>query len=264
MTDLGDRETAKRPQRGALVIVGTGIQWGGQTTLAAEHAIRDADAVLFAVADAWAARWVRGLNARATPLPYPRDGRSRRDIYREMTSLVLEALERYPKVCAVFYGSPTFLARSAHEALHAARAAGCTAAMLPGVSSIDCLAADLGVDLGELGYQVFEANVFLSRPRHVDTSAHLLLCQVAMIGQRAAFDGDTERVRLGLASLSERLQAAYPPGHRAVIYEAARHPAEPPRVVTVTLAELAAASVGEVATLYVPPSGFELAPPADG
>jgi tetrapyrrole (corrin/porphyrin) methylase-like protein len=263
MTDFADLGS-NRPLRGSLVIVGTGIQWGGQTTLAAERAIRDADAVLFAVADAWAARWVQSLNARATPLPYPRDGRFRRDIYREMTSLVLDALERYPTVCAVFYGSPTFLARSAHDALYAARSAGFSAAMLPGVTSLECLAADLAIDFGELGYQVFEANAFLSRPRHVDTSAHLILCQVAMIGQHAAFDEDAQRVRLGLASLSERLQSAYPRGHRGVIYEAARHPAEPPRVVAVGLTDLAAVSVSEVATLYVPPVEFELASTAAG
>jgi precorrin-6B methylase 1 len=242
-----------------LVIVGTGIQWGGQTTLAAERAIRDADAVLFAVADAWAARWIRELNPGAKPLPYPRDGRFRRDIYRQMTSLVLEALERHSKVCAVFYGSPTFLARSAHEALHAARAAGHSAAMLPGVSSVECLAADLGVDFGELGYQVFEASVFLSRARSVELDAHLILCQVALIGQRASFDGDASRVRLGLSTLSERLQLTYPPRHRCVLYEGSRHPLEPPRLAVLELADLATASVGEVATLYVPPPGFALA-----
>ncbi len=248
-----DSEGVRERPRGALVVVGTGIQWGGQTTLAAERAIRGADVVLFAVADAWAARWVRSLNPRATPLPYPSDGRSRRDIYREMTSLILGELERRQNVCAVFYGSPTFLARSAHEAVSAARADGFPAAMLPGVSSLECLAADLGIDFGDFGCQFFEASAFLSRPRQVDTSAYLVLFQVAMIGQSAAFDGNVSRIRRGLASLADRLLSAYPATHRVQLYEAARHPLEPPKVASLALSELGMASVGEVATLCVPP-----------
>jgi precorrin-6B methylase 1 len=254
-TEFEGLEAAGGQVRGALVIVGTGIQWAGQTTLAAERAIRDADVVLFAVADAWAARWIRSLNPHTAALPYPRDGRPRRDIYRQMTSCILAELEKPARVCAVFYGSPTFLARSAHEALQAARAAGFPAALLPGVSSVECMAADLGIDFGELGCQIFEANVFLSRPRHVDTSAYLILCQVAMIGQPAAFDGDVHRVRRGLVNLAERLRGVYPPGHRALLYEASRHPLEPPKVIAVALSELAEASLSEVATLCVPPPG---------
>jgi precorrin-3B methylase len=249
------RETGADAQtRGALVVVGTGIQWGGQTTLAAERAIRTADAVLFAVADPWTARWIRSLNQGATALPYPRDGRPRRDIYRQMTAHILAALERSPKVCAVFYGSPTFLAHSAHEALRAARDRGFSAAMLPGISSLECMAADLGIDFGERGCQIYEANVFLSRPRSVDTSAYLIVCQVAMIGHATAFDGDTQRVRRGLERLSERLQATYPPEHPVWLYEAARHPAHPPKLIGLALANLASASISEVATLCVPPA----------
>ncbi|WP_437898926.1 hypothetical protein [Sorangium sp. So ce124] len=55
---------------GSLIIVGTGIQWGGQMTLAARRAIEQADRVLFAVADPWNARWIRGLNPAAESLPY--------------------------------------------------------------------------------------------------------------------------------------------------------------------------------------------------
>ncbi len=70
----------------SLLVVGTGIQWAAHATLAAQAAIRDADSVLFAVTDAWSARWIRELNPRAESLKYPRDGRPRLAIYEEMVS----------------------------------------------------------------------------------------------------------------------------------------------------------------------------------
>ena len=167
--------------------------------------------------------------------------------------LVLAELGRHQKVCAVFYGSPAFLTRSAHEAVRAARGAGFPAAMLPGVSSLECMAADLGIDFGEVGCQVYEANAFLSRARSVDTGAYLILCQVAMIGQPASFDGDAERVGRGLARLARRLEASYPASHPVLLYEAGRHPLLSAKADTLALSELPLASVTEVATLCVPP-----------
>ena len=59
-----EQAEASGPQgeRGTLVVVGTGIQWGGQTTLAAQRAIQAADRVLFAVADAGTVAWLRSLD----------------------------------------------------------------------------------------------------------------------------------------------------------------------------------------------------------
>src|SRR6187549_1605908 len=67
-----------------LVVVGTGIQVLSQATLATQGAVRGADVVIFAVTNAWAARWIRDLNPRARSFDYPRDGRPRREIYRAM------------------------------------------------------------------------------------------------------------------------------------------------------------------------------------
>jgi hypothetical protein len=57
-------------QRGSLTIVGTGIQLGGHLTLAAPAWIKQADKLLFAVADPVTAKWLQTLNPTAEALPY--------------------------------------------------------------------------------------------------------------------------------------------------------------------------------------------------
>ncbi len=56
-------------QRGSLTIVGTGIQLGGHLTLAAQSWIKQADKVLFAVADPVTAKCLQTLNPTAEALP---------------------------------------------------------------------------------------------------------------------------------------------------------------------------------------------------
>ncbi|WP_434048606.1 MULTISPECIES: SAM-dependent methyltransferase [Sorangium] len=235
--------------------MGIGIQWAGQTTLAAQRAIQQADRVLFAVADAWAARWVRSLNPAAESLPYGKGKTPRRSIYAEMVERILAEVRKGLKVCAVFYGHPGVLASPAHAAVRQARDEGFSARMLPGVSSIDCLFADLGVDPGRDGLQIFEATDFLIRGREVDARTPLVLCQIGGVGCAGVFDpSDASRIRRGLEALGERLRQSYPAAHEVVIYEAAAHPLASPRLDRVALSALSAAPVDDVSTLYVPPA----------
>ncbi|WP_437962992.1 SAM-dependent methyltransferase (plasmid) [Sorangium sp. So ce119] len=236
--------------------MGTGIQWGGQTTLAARGAIEKADRVLFAVADSLASQWVLGLNPRAEQLSYPLDGRRRKRIYLDMVERIMAEVEAGHRVCAVFYGHPGVLTFPAHEAIRRARSEGFSARMLPGVSSIDCLIADLGLDPGQDGCQVFEATLFLTRPRVVDVHTPMFLCQIGMIGNLGSFNpSNQERLRRGLAALGEALCLLFPRTHEAVIYEASTLLVKPPRADRIALGDLEDALVSELSTLYVPPIG---------
>jgi uncharacterized protein YabN with tetrapyrrole methylase and pyrophosphatase domain len=236
-----------------LIVVGTGIQWAGQTTQDARRAIEQADRVLFAVADPWAARWILDLAPGAEALPYATGETPRRQIYREMVERILRPLRDGRKVTAIFYGHPGVFATPAHEAIRRARAEGLSARMLPGVSALDCLFADLALDPGKDGCHTFEATDFLIRRRAFDVHVPLVLWQVAMIGNLGFLDVRAPRVGRGLAVLAEALCARYPARHEAVIYEAAVHPLLGPRVERVALEDLGGAKVTDVTTLYVPP-----------
>lgn len=241
-------------QHAMLVVVGTGIQGCGQTTAAARRAIERADRVLFAVVDPLTVAWIRSLNANAESLPYPMDDSPRRQTYMEMVERILAALRQGLRVCAVFYGHPGVFTLPAHEAVARARREGFRARMLPGVSALDCLIADLGVDPGRHGCQVYEATDFLIRGRGFDVHTPLVLWQVGFIGNLGFFDArDQTRIARGLEILAEALMQRYEPGHDVVIYEAAVLPTDAPRMEAVALARLGQARVTDLSTLYVPP-----------
>jgi hypothetical protein len=251
--EMHDAQGPSSESKNQLVVVGAGIEWG-QTTLAAQRAMQLADQVVFAVADPLTARWIRELSPSAESLVYPRDGRPRQAIYAAMVDHIMDALAKNRRVCAVFYGCPAVLVQPAHDAIRRARERGYAARMLPGVSFLDCLFADLGVDPGALGCSVHEAGQFLARGGLLDARSHLVLCQVGLIGNRAAFDADNHvLIERALERLGKRLQRHYSATHEIVLYEAARHAFEAPRAERRLLADIAGARVSGISTLYVPP-----------
>jgi precorrin-6B methylase 1 len=245
---------SEKPAGPALVVVGSGIQWGAQTTAAAERAIRGADRVLFAVADPWAARWLSSLNTTSESFQYPRDGTPRADIYATMVARVLELLSQGNNVCAVFYGSPAWLTQPAHLAVRGARERGYRARMLPGISAVECLLAELGIDPGEHGLHVYEATNFLVRSFPHNPHAHLVLCQVGIVGQRRSAPAlPRAGVLRGLKLLRRQLSCHYPRDHKVVLYEAPQSPLQESRVEEHSIEMLCDVSTSALSTLYVPP-----------
>src|SRR3546814_13260073 len=57
--------------------------------------------------------------------------------------------------------------------------------MEAGVSAVDGLDADLGIDPGEVGCQHYEASQFMFYHRRIDPSAYLVLWQVGVAGDRS-------------------------------------------------------------------------------
>lgn len=238
---------------GTLIVVGTGIQGGAQTPLAAKVAIERADRVLFAVTDADTVQWIRALSPAAESLRYPRDGVPRRQIYRQMVDQILAEVRKGGKVCAAFYGHPGVLAEAPHEAVRLAREEGHTARMLPGISFLDCLFCDLAIDPGQQGCQVYVAGRYLRRRPAIDVCSTLILCQIGMIGNRGVFDpAARERIRAGLSELGAALRERYPEGHEVIVYEASTDPWGAAKTERMPLAELADAPISEVSTLVIP------------
>lgn len=237
---------------GTLTIVGTGIQLVGHLTLAAQAWIKEADKVLFAVADPVTAKWLQTLNTTVEPLPYNTHNQRRRQTYQEMVECILAAVRQGGNICVVFYGHPGVFSDPAHEAIRQARQEGFHAQMLPGISAEDCLFADLGVDPGRNGCQSFEATDFLIRRRQFDPTSVLILWQLAMVGNLGFLKEDAPSP--GLTILAEVLGQHYGLKHEVVIYEAATYyPICQPLIKWLPLSQLPKAKVSEISTLYVPP-----------
>src|SRR5271157_2935832 len=85
-------------------------------------------------------------------------------------------------VVAVFHGHPGILVLATRRAVAIARQEGFSARIVPGVSSVDCLLADLGIDPGVGGLHVLNADTFLRGAATLSTSGHVVFLQVGSVG----------------------------------------------------------------------------------
>ncbi len=236
----------------ALTVVGTGYRVAGQTTPETCTALQSADRVFYLVSDPATSHWLRSVNPSAQSL---------HDCYQEdlgglaaseeMVERILAPLRQGQSVCAAFYGHPAIFMHPPHEALRRARLEGFDARMLPAVSSVDCLFADLGVDPSLEGYQIYEATDFLVRRRVFDASIPLILLQVGAVGV-VRFGSNAGPNLEGLRLLVEALGRHYAPDHGTILYQIAQLPPWEPMVREVPLSCLMEAPVSVVSTLFVP------------
>jgi hypothetical protein len=235
-----------------LTIVGAGYGIAGQITVEALKCIQSADKVLYLVADPITAVWLTTQNPSAESLDgcYA-VGRDRADSYEEMVERILAPARSGSDVCAVFYGHPGVLCDPGHEAIRRARQEGLAAVMLPGISALDCLIADLEIDPAA-GMQIYEAADFVQNRPENDPRCMLVLWQAGAIGI-GAFKQTKLWSRAGVAQLVDVLRPRYPRAHQIVIYEAAHFPTTPPRILHVPIDRLARSAVTIASTLYVPP-----------
>jgi hypothetical protein len=152
----------------------------------------------------------------------------------------------------VFYGHPGFFVYPAHEMVRRARASGFETRMLPGVSSLDTLITEFGVDPADAGLQIYEATQFLLRRVVPETTAVLVLLQVGMVGLVTATREASSAA--ALEALVQHLCAYYPRNHVATLYESARQVLLAPRAEHIRLETLPNAAVAQVTTLVIPPA----------
>ncbi|HEY7199272.1 MAG TPA: SAM-dependent methyltransferase [Candidatus Dormibacteraeota bacterium] len=247
----------RRP--GRLVVIGSGIRAIGQFTLEAEAYLRWADVVYYNVIDEATARWIVERSARAVDLyALYDDDKPRTTSYLQMAELMLRSVREGLNVAAVFYGHPGVFVHASHRAIALARREGHAATMLPAVSALDCLFADLGVDPCEPGCQVVGATDLLLRRRPLLTESNVVILQVGMVGhlefQLGGFANDRFPV------LVRYLQEAYGDEHPVVHYIAAEYPTVEPTIDRWTVGDLhgpaARARLNEASTFYLPPRGL--------
>jgi uncharacterized protein YabN with tetrapyrrole methylase and pyrophosphatase domain len=248
-------------QMGSLVVVGTGIQIVGQMTIEARYHIRNAEKLLFVVADSYTPHWLAKLNPTAESLRhFYQTGKQRAETYQDMVEYILSWVRRGQRVCAAFYGHPGVFAIPPHDAIRRARAEGFEARMLPGVSAEDSLFADLGIDPGRCGCQGFEATDFLVYQRQYDPHVPLILWQIGVLGildYSPTMSASRERLEI----LVERVLPIYGPDHECVLYVAALYPKAEPQVQVVRLEDLPTLQISPMATLYLKP---KVGAPFDG
>jgi precorrin-6B methylase 1 len=250
MTETVERATAGRA--GSIACVGMGITLGSHLTPLARNHIETADVVFAALSDHVAELWLQRLHPAVITLqPYYRPGKSRMKTYREWVDVMMAEVRAGKRVCAVFYGHPGIFAWSPHRVVELAREEGFRAFMEPGISAEDCLYADLGIDPGRFGCQHLEASQPLFFERRLDTTSHVILWQLGVVGDRSLGRFRTPDAYREL--LVERLLEDYPADHPIVVYRAPVLPIQGPHIQRMALRDFPSAEFIGQETLVLPP-----------
>jgi Tetrapyrrole (Corrin/Porphyrin) Methylases. len=249
-----ENSTHLSPKAGSLAVVGMGMTLGSHLTPISRSHIEQADVVFAALSDNLVEEWLMRMNPDVRSLQgYYAEGKSRMVTYLEWLDLIMAEVRAGKEVCAVFYGHPGIFAWTPHKVIEVARAEGYPAHMEAGVSSEDCLYADLGIDPGRFGCQHFEASQFLLFDRQLDNAGYVILWQVGLVG-------DTTLARLSTTGaryrqiLVDRLSRDYPLDHQVIIYRGATLPIQDPRIDFVALRDLPTVDMGVAETVILPPA----------
>jgi uncharacterized protein YabN with tetrapyrrole methylase and pyrophosphatase domain len=213
--------------------------------------LKTAEIVFYLVADETAATWIRRTVPTAEDLlSLYMEGKSRAETYASMVDVVLHQVRTGRRVCLAVYGHPGVFVNPGHTAIAQARAEGYVAEMLPAVSALDCLFADLGLDPAMDGCQMFEATSFVTRRPRIDPGTPLVLWQAAYLGILEY----RRRPIADLTPLRALLIEHYPADHPVVVYEAAPYAGILPSVQSVNVENIDNVKLEASHTLYIPPA----------
>lgn len=235
---------------GALTVVGTGIGFRHQIIPAAHEAIVAADVVLYQIDDPQTSAWLEAQNPSARPVEMPeQSGAPSADAFEAVAQEIAAAVVADTAVCFVTYGHPGIFQHAGHRSVELVRAAGGEAEMVPGISALDCLVADLGVDIAT-GCQILDATALVMHNKTLDPTSALIVFQSGLFAN-AAIDATAP---IAFGEFTGRLRIDWPDDTEVTVYEAPMLSSHDPSVRQHRLDELDESHVTPRSLLYLRPS----------
>jgi len=207
---------AKRNKPVDIYLLGRGIADGvSQMTAEALEAIRASRLVFDLSGDV---RAIRKLHRNVVDLSSDYwTGELCDDVYERLQEMMLrEAKTNGPTISIVVDGHPMLFDDVNWGILRAGRRRGLSVVPLPGISCVDTMMIDLGVDIG-IGAQIVHANHLLSYNIALDPHLQTFVFQIGKFGT-SFFSAETRRNRPGrFTPLVEHLTRFYPREHVATL-----------------------------------------------
>ena len=207
---------AKRSKPVDIYLLGRGIADGvSQMTAEAFDAIRRSRLVFDLSGDV---RAIRKLHRNVVDLSSDYwTGELCDNVYERLQEMVLrEAETNGPTISIVVDGHPMVFDDVNWGIVRAGRRRGLSVVPLPGISCVDTMMIDLGVDIG-IGAQIVHANHLLSYNITLDPHLQTFVFQIGKFGT-SFFSAETRRNRPGrFTPLVEHLTRFYPPEHVATL-----------------------------------------------
>lgn len=240
-----------------IYVVGVGIRGARQITREVEEVLRVVNEVFYVVASQELPSYLRELNPCTTnlhPLTY-KEGVGRISAYDAMSAAVIDAAIDHGPTALALYGHPTMFVFPSQQIARAAEFMNLRVRVIPGISALDCILADLLLDPGLLGLQIYEATEVLVRKRPIQPDVPCLLWQVGSLESNLYSEGHSRPERF--TRIKKYLLQFYSPNHRIAAVHSSIDIAVPSQVLWFPLSEIEAhhAELHQGLTLYIPPTG---------
>jgi Tetrapyrrole (Corrin/Porphyrin) Methylases len=238
-------------------IAGLGLTTVGQVTREVEQALRASREVLFLDTGVATREFLRSLCPRVTSLyeeSYSEAG-ARVNAYEHMAVRVVEAALDHPPVTFAIHGHPLVAAHPPFLVLELAKALELRVEVLPGISAIDTILADLRLDPVVHGVQMYEATDLLLRRRPLQPDVPAIIWQIGPL--ETALHSDRVSKPERFSRFVGHLRQFYPARHEVVAIYCSPHPLLPPTVLRFALEDMGqhAHEIHGGFTMYVPPAG---------
>lgn len=235
-------------------IVGLGIVHVGQITRETERLMAESNEVLYVERGIAIDNFLRQLCPRVTNLTtlYADEG-DRQETYRRMAASVITAALDHPPVTFALYGHPLIFSYPPFLVQQMATYFDLRVRVLPAVSAMDCIFADLSIDPSMNGLQMYEATDLLLRRRPLHPDVPALIWQIGALetGLYSTHASRPERFQRFL----DHLLSFYHRNHLVFAVHSATHPMMKSEVLKFPLGEISAfaAVLHAGFSLYIPP-----------
>ena len=170
-----------------VILVGFGTSDALQITVEAQQAAVRAGRVLALDLPIRLRRMLERQGVDVRDLADLFDGRAYAEAYAAVANTVLATAEQKPPSVFLSQGSPLFMNSITRYLVAEAKRRELNVKTYPGVSPIDAIVADLGIDIGLAGLQTISARGFAAKPQRASTTMPLLLLEVAgLVGTGAS------------------------------------------------------------------------------
>jgi precorrin-3B methylase len=237
-----------------IAIAGLGIVGVHQISREAEETIRRCRQTFVVDSGFGIISYLKNICPKVTSLlPLYEKGKSRLMIYRQMAAEVVNAAIVGSPVCFATYGHPLFYCDPTTLIQRAAKLLNLRVETLPGISALDALLVDLGIDVGADGLQMYETTDLLVRRRPIQIDVPCVLWQATIVAEPNHQAG---RRRLEeFLRLQDYLLQFYSTEHPVTLILSKTFPLLQSVIETYRLGTLAAdlERGPQAGTLYIPP-----------
>jgi hypothetical protein len=210
---------------GSLVLVDLGAMAVNQVTIEGRRWVEQSERVYYLGADSIIEKWLHSLNKDVQRL----------GVEDDMTARALADVRAGLSVCLAHSGLQTEVMKAVMADRYARDF---VISHVPGVSNLDCLIADLGLDPLRTGLSLCNIDQFVRRS--VDLQAALIL----------SLDGNRGALPLALI---EHLAAQFGTSHEIILYGPARYAAFSPVIRKAFISRLATEDLAQISHLCVLP-----------